>query len=238
MSSDVPVSIAQALADPTRFAIVERLTDGPAAVSELVALAGEAQSKVSNHLAVLRERGLVSVTRLGRQRLYEIADPSVAQLVESLLVIAGRRPARLELSPSLAKARTCYDHLAGRLGVAIFDALVARRAIRQPDARYRGPLALGPAGEDVIGGLGVDLDDIRKERRQFATACGDWSERRPHLGGALGAALWARFLEQGWVAQKLGTRVVVVTERGRRGFHKTLGVGIESAKAAGRRADA
>src|SRR5262249_54253860 len=162
-------------------------------------------------------------TRLGRQRLYEIADPSVAQLVESLLVIAGRRPARLALSPSLARARTCYDHLAGRLGVAIFDALVARRAIAQPDARYRGPLGVGATGEAVFGGLGVDLEEARKERRQFATACGDWSERRPHLGGALGAALWARFLEQGWVAQKPGTRVVVVTGRGRNGFQKQLG---------------
>lgn len=238
MSSHIPVTIAQALADPIRFAIVERLTGGPAAVSELVALAGEAQSKISNHLAVLRERGLVSVTRLGRQRLYELADPSVAQLVESMLVIAGRRPTRLALSPSLAKARTCYDHLAGRLGVAIFDALVARRAIQQPDARYRGPLTLGPTGEDVMGGLGIDLEEVRKERRQFATACGDWSERRPHLGGALGAALWARFLEQGWVAPKAGTRVVVVTERGRKGLHKSLGVRIESAKPSGRRADA
>lgn len=238
MSSTVPVTIAQALADPTRFAIVERLTDGPAAVSELVALAGEAQSKVSNHLAVLRERGLVSVTRLGRQRLYEIADPSVAQLVESLLVMAGRRPTRLALSPSLAKARTCYDHLAGRLGVAIFDALVARRGIVQPDARYRGPLELGPAGGSLLGGLGVDLDEVRKERRQFATACGDWSERRPHLGGALGAALWARFLEQGWVAQKPGTRVVVVTNRGRRGFRKSLGVRVDSAASRERRARA
>lgn len=238
MSSSIPVAIAQALSDPIRFAIVERLTDGPAAVSELVELAGEPQSKVSNHLAVLRERGLVSATRQGRQRLYEIADPSVAQLVESFLVIAGRRPARLELSPSLARARTCYDHLAGRLGVGLFDALVARRAVVQPDARYRGPLNLGPAGGAVFGDLGVDLEEVRKERRQFATACGDWSERRPHLGGALGAALWVRFMEQGWVAQKPGTRVVVVTERGRRAFQKRLGVGIDPAGASGRRARA
>ncbi len=231
MSSRVPVTIAQALADPIRFAIVERLMDGPAAVSELVVLAGEAQSKVSNHLAVLRDRGLVSVTRLGRQRLYEIADPSVAQLVESLLVIAGRGPRKIEMSPSLARARTCYDHLAGRLGVAIFDALVARRAIAQPAARYRGPLGLGPAGAELLGRLGIDLDEVRRERRQFATACGDWSERRPHLGGALGAALWVRSLERGWVAQKPGTRIVAVTESGRRGFHKYLGVRVDSAKA-------
>jgi len=128
------------------------------------------------------------------------------------------------MSPSLARARTCYDHLAGRLGVAIFDSLVARRAIEKPAERYRGPVELGSAGPRVFRDLGIDLDEVRRERRHFATACGDWSERRPHLGGALGAALWARTLEQGWVVQKPGTRIVVVTERGRGHFHRHLGV--------------
>jgi DNA-binding transcriptional ArsR family regulator len=224
MSRHSPVGIAQALAEPLRLAIMERLTDGPAAVSELVALTGETQSNVSNHLAVLRDRGLVTVTRLGRQRLYEVSRPPVAHLVESLSVVAGHRPARLERSPSLARARTCYDHLAGRLGVALFDALVARHAIEQPSERYRGPVRLGPDGEEVFGRLGVDLDEARRERRRFATACGDWTERRPHLGGALGAALWARSLDRGWVVQKPGTRVVVVTQRGRKDLSRYLGV--------------
>lgn len=216
--------IAQALADPTRFKILERLTDGPAAVSELVQLTGEAQSKVSNHLAVLRDRGLVTANRIGRQRVYEVADPSVGQLVESLGLIAGRGPAKVEMSPSLARARTCYDHLAGRLGVAIFDTLVARRAVVHPAARYRGPVVLGPAGEAVFGGLGIDLDEVRRERRQFATACGDWSERRAHLGGALGAALWMQTLARGWVVRRPGTRIIVVTPKGRRRFERDLGV--------------
>ena len=217
-------AIAHALADPTRLRILERLTDGPAAVSELISLTGEAQPKVSNHLAVLRERGLVCVTPIGRQRVYEVTDPSVGQLVESLGLIAGRGGERLKMSPPLARARTCYDHLAGRFGVAIFDALVARRAIRHPDARYRGPIDLGPAGPATFGHLGIDLDEVRLERRRFATACGDWSERRAHLGGALGAALWALALERGWVIRRLGTRVVVVTERGRRAFRQRLGI--------------
>lgn len=223
LSSDA-TTIAQALADPTRFKILERLTDGPAAVSELVSLTGEAQSKVSNHLAVLRERGMVSATRIGRQRVYEVSNPSVSQLVESLTVIAGRGPTKVEMSPSLARARTCYDHLAGRLGVAIFDALIRRRAIEQPTARYRGPVGLGPTGPAVFEHLAIDLHEVRLERRQFATACGDWSERRPHLGGALGAALWARTLERGWIVRKPGSRMVVVTEKGRRGFAKHLGI--------------
>jgi DNA-binding transcriptional ArsR family regulator len=221
---DRAAAIAQALADPLRLKILERLTDGPAAVSELVSLAGEAQSKISNHLAVLRDRGLVSATRIGRQRVYEVADPSVSQLVESLAMIAGRSPAKLHMSPSLARARTCYDHLAGRLGVAVFDALVARRAIAHPNSRYRGPIELGAAGPAVFAALGLDMDEARRERRQFATACGDWSERRPHLGGALGAALWVRTLERGWVVRKPGSRVIVVTEKGRRGFAKTFGI--------------
>ena len=216
--------IAQALADPIRFKILERLTDGPAAVSELVLLTGEAQSNVSNHLSVLRGRGLVAVTRIGRQRVYEVANPTVSQVVESLAMIAGRERVRLKMSPSLAKARTCYDHLAGRLGVAIFDSLVARRAIAHPGARYRGPIELGPAGPAVFGELGVGLEEAGRERRQFATACGDWSERRAHLGGALGAALWVRTLERGWVVRRPGTRIIVVTDKGRRGRAKELGV--------------
>src|SRR5215470_11102081 len=187
MSGASPSTIAQALADPVRFRIVERLTDGPAGV-------------------------------------YEVADPSVGQLVESLGMIAGRGSERLKLSPALARARTCYDHLAGRLGVAIFDTLVARRVILHPAARYRGPVVLGPAGERVFGSLGVELDEVHRERRHFATACGDWSERRAHLGGALGAALWVQTLEHGWVVRKPGTRVIVVTPRGRRAFERDLGV--------------
>src|SRR5215470_6171948 len=144
MAGASPSTIAQALADPVRFRIVERLTDGPVAVSELVLLSGQSQSNVSNHLAVLRAQRLVTVTRIGRQRVYEVADPSVGQLVESLGMLAGRESERLKLSPSLARARTCYDHLAGRLGVALFETLVARRAIVHPTARYRGPLVLGP----------------------------------------------------------------------------------------------
>lgn len=224
MTTAAATAIAHALADPTRLRILERLTDGPAAVSELIVLTGEAQPKVSNHLAVLRGRGLVEATRIGRQRVYEVSDPSVGQLIESLGLIAGRGGERLKMSPPLARARTCYDHLAGRLGVAIFDALVARRAVRHPEARYRGPVDLGPAGPATFGRLGIDLNEVRLERRRFATACGDWSERRAHLGGALGAALWARALERGWVVRRPGSRVVVVTEKGRRAFHRHLGI--------------
>jgi DNA-binding transcriptional ArsR family regulator len=224
MTSRNLAGIAQALADPIRLTMLRRLMDGPSTVSELVLLTGEAQSNVSNHLAVLRGRGLVKATRVGRQRVYEIPDPSVGQLVESLHVIAGRGPRPAVKSPAIARARTCYDHLAGRLGVAIFDSLVARGAIAKPAARYRGPVGLGPASPEVFGRLKIDLREASNERRQLAIACGDWTERRPHLGGALGAALWAKSLERGWVMRRPGTRIVLVTGRGRRGFHENLGI--------------
>ncbi|HYM67964.1 MAG TPA: metalloregulator ArsR/SmtB family transcription factor [bacterium] len=217
------LELAQALADPLRLTILHALMGGPAAVSEIVSATGEAQPKVSNHLALLRQRGLVRATRVGRQIVYELRDPSVGRLVESLSVVAGAsRPAARKSAP-IVNARTCYDHLAGRLGVAVFDALVTRRAI-VPPGPSGGPVELGPAGAETFGALGVDPAALRRQRRQFATACLDWTERRPHLGGALGAALWAKSVERGWVVRRPGTRAVLLTDTGRRALHRTLGI--------------
>src|SRR5207302_5208639 len=127
-------------------------------------------------------------TRRGRHVIYELHDPAVARLVESLGQIGGA-PARTVKSVPIARARTCYDHLAGRLGVAVFRTLVARDAVKAPKD-VPGDVALGPHADVVFGKLGVKMDEVRQERRRFATACLDWTERQPHLGGALGAALW------------------------------------------------
>jgi DNA-binding transcriptional ArsR family regulator len=215
--------VAQALADPLRLAVLGHLMGGPATVSEIVSITGESQSKVSNHLALMRERGLVRASREGRQRVYELRDASVAQLVESLTAVAGAEPARYRESPPLARARTCYDHLAGRVGVALFDSLLSRGAIGGPQ-EPKAAVEIGPEGEEVFGGLGIDLEEVRRERRRFAYACVDWTERRPHLGGALGAALWARFVERGWVLKKPGTREVIVTDEGKAGLGGELDV--------------
>jgi DNA-binding transcriptional ArsR family regulator len=215
--------VAQALADPLRLAVLGHLMGGPATVSEIVSITGESQSKVSNHLALMRERGLVRASREGRQRVYELRDASVAQLVESLTAVAGAEPARYRESPPLARARTCYDHLAGRVGVALFDSLLSRGAIGGPQ-EPKAAVEIGPEGEEVFGGLGIDLEESRRERRRFAYACVDWTERRPHLGGALGAALWARFVERGWVLKKPGTREVIVTDEGKAGLGGELDV--------------
>lgn len=227
MDVNIPVlELAQALADPLRLAVLQSLMSGPATVSELMSLSGATQSNVSNHLALLRERGLVRATRQGRQMVYELRDASVGQLVESLAQVAGGAPPFVQKSAPLVRARTCYDHLAGKLGVALFDALAARGALQAP-AASRGTLELGPAAAEVFGAFGIDLAAARRERRKFATACLDWTERRPHLGGALGAALWARCVERGWVVRQPGTRAIILTDAGKQGLRDLLAVELQ-----------
>ncbi|HEY7350032.1 MAG TPA: metalloregulator ArsR/SmtB family transcription factor [Ktedonobacterales bacterium] len=221
--SDQLVILAQALADPVRLGILQHLMAGPATVSELQSLTGVSQSNVSNHLALLRERDLVRAAREGRHIIYALRDASVGHLVESLTVVAGMVPVRLWKSPQLVAARTCYDHLAGRYSVALFDALLALEAIKEPGAMH-AEVELGARGEEVFGKLGLNLSAVRRERRRFAFACPDWTERRPHLGGSLGAALWATCVEHGWVVKQQGTRAIVVTDLGKQQFWEQLGV--------------
>jgi DNA-binding transcriptional ArsR family regulator len=232
------IALTQALADPLRLDILRELLGGPATVSELTALTGATQPNISNHLALLRERGLVRATREGRQMRYEVLDPAVAALIEALAAVAqaplAARPAQRP-TPPLARARLCYDHLAGQVGVALFDALVARDAIRLAAATparaggagRAGPAAaveLGPAGAALFDGLGVAVDEAQREKRRFAYACVDWTERRPHLGGALGAALARAAQERGWVARQPATRAVIITEAGWQALRERLGV--------------
>lgn len=225
-SDDHLYVLAQALADPVRLAMLQQLMAGPATVSELQSLTGASQSNVSNHLALLRERGLVRATREGRQVIYTLRDASVGQLVESLTLVAGMVPARLWKSPQLIAARTCYDHLAGRYGVALFDALRALEAIKTPAAMH-ADVELGLRGDEVFGGLGLNLSALRRERRRFAFACPDWTERRPHLGGSLGAALWAALNARGWLLKQPGTRAIIVTDLGKQHFRDEFGVEVQ-----------
>ncbi len=219
-------SLAQALADPLRLVMLQHLMEGPATVSELQSLTGESQSKVSNHLALLRERDLVRATREGRQIIYSLRDASVGQLVESLTVVAGMIPAKLWKSPQLIAARTCYDHLAGRYGVALFDALLAQEAIKEP-VEMHAEVELGSRGEEVFGKLGLNLSALRRERRRFAFACPDWTERHPHLGGSLGAALWVLCVERGWMVKQPGTRAIIVTDLGKQKLREQFGIQME-----------
>ena len=225
------LGLLSAVADPVLLGILERLMGGAAAVSELVAATGASQPNVSNHLTVLRKRGLVRAVPLGRQRVYELKDLKVARLIESLMSVAGGKRTPVVKDAALIQARTCYDHLAGKLGVRLFEALAQRDAVRLPEAYAEtgragtaSALRLGPRAEAEFARLGISLRDAMKGTRSPGHACRDWTERRPHLGGRLGAALWARFVEIGWVQRQPGTRAVLVTRKGRRGLSRMLGI--------------
>ena len=213
--------VAGALADPLRFQILGQLLDGPVNVAELVAAAGASQPNVSNHLAVLRRRGLVTSERRGRQVVYRLAGPSVAQVVEALSSLAAPR-SKPPVPAPIAVARTCYDHLAGRLGVVVLRGLHRTRAVGRP--RADGAIDLGPDAERVFDRLGVDLAEAAAGRRRFAFACLDWTEKQAHLGGALGAAVCDAAIGRGWVVPQRGTRAVLPTSKGRAGFRRVLGV--------------
>jgi DNA-binding transcriptional ArsR family regulator len=211
MSSKSQIAVAQALADETRLDILHRLMEGPAAVSELVAESEKSQSLVSNHLAVLKASNLVAFEKDGRKSVYRLTNASVATLVESLTALS-RNGSESRPTPALASARTCYDHLAGSLGVEIYDWLIKRKAIVMDG----DDVGVGPKGHEIFSKLGVDIDQATKSRRRFAIACLDWTEKKAHLGGSLGANLCAEFIARGWITRQTGTRAVQLTPSGKR----------------------
>jgi DNA-binding transcriptional ArsR family regulator len=203
------LAVAQGVADETRLAILHRLAEDRAAVAELIAELERPQALVSNHLKILRDANLVAFDRAGRKSIYRLANASVATLLESLAALS-RSELRSRPTPELARARTCYDHLAGVLGVELFRRLVDSGAL-DVDA---DDVALGSTGREVFGRLGVDVDQAAKARRRFAIACLDWTEREAHLGGSLGAALCGAFVTRGWVTRQPGSRALTVTRAG------------------------
>jgi DNA-binding transcriptional ArsR family regulator len=209
--SDV-VAIARAFSHRLCIRLVDELASGEAAVSDLSVRLGEPQPSISSHLALLRNCGLVDVDPRGRQRAYRLRGRAPALAVATLrtLAAAGRAPDRsseaeraARMEPQLREARTCYDHLAGLAGVRLLDSLLDRGWLESEEASgYR----LTAAGAPALERAGVDLQSARQARRAFAIGCPDWTERRPHLGGALGAALLDAMLAQGRVRLKAGSR--------------------------------
>ncbi len=201
--------VAETIAEPSRLRLLQALM-APATVSELVARTGFRQANISNHLARLRAHGLVNRKRSGRLVEYRLANESVARLVESVSVLAGPAPAAERAI--LGEARTCYDHLAGRLGVALFDGLIAANAIRD-DPQAHGAIRFGRQASRILGSLGVDIQTIVPGRRRLAYRCLDWTERRDHIGGTLGAVLASAFLAHGLVRRRRGDRALEVAPR-------------------------
>lgn len=217
ISADIS-TLAAAIAEPARTRMLFCLMDGHARTStELAVVVGVSPSTASVHLARLKEQRLVKVLAQGKHRYHSLAGASVAAALEALSVVAGGPRERfMPNTPArLRNARTCYDHMAGAVAVALHDRchelgwLVADRA---DSSHYE----LSEAGGAALGALGIDVQATRQLRRRFACACVDWSERRPHLGGALGAALLNSMLKRRWVSQDADTRALTVTRSGQR----------------------
>ncbi|MEO7027110.1 MAG: helix-turn-helix domain-containing protein [Caulobacteraceae bacterium] len=223
-------AIAAAIGDPARSRMLFCLMDGCARTStELSVVADVGPSTASAHLKRLTTANLVSVLSRGKHRYHRLSGPDVAAALESLLVLAGgERVGFIPTTPTrLRAARTCYDHVAGRIGVFLHDAVLARGWLG--DAAGDGNYRLTPAGTDGFTRLGVDVPSAQARRRRLAHACIDWSERRPHLAGALGAAVLEVGLRRKWLEQELDSRALRVTSLGRRELTRHLGVGIEPA---------
>lgn len=224
---DAAVSrIAAAIGEPARARMLYCLVDGHARTSTELAVIGEVSpSTASVHLNRLRAERLIKVAVQGRHRYYSLEGPNVARALEALSVLAfGPAAAFVPSTPTaLRTARTCYDHLAGALGVALHDAF---HSLGWIDAS--GPKGAAydvtPPGHVAFGSLGIDVEATRATRRRFAYPCLDWSERRAHLGGALAAAVLKLALRRRWVTRELDSRALEVTSQGRRELRSRLGI--------------
>jgi DNA-binding transcriptional ArsR family regulator len=215
--------IAHLIGDPARANMLHALMDGRALTAkELAFLAGVAPQTASGHLAKLLQGGLLGVAVQGRHRYYRLAGPDVAATLEGLMVLSSGQPTSRRLpsrvGADLAEARTCYDHFAGRLGIAIHDALVAGGYLSVSEGGY----GLTRTGVAIFAGLGIDLAAAQKGRRAPLRPCLDWSERRPHLAGSLAAALACRCFEAGWVRRIKDSRAVQLTDTGREALEGCL----------------
>jgi DNA-binding transcriptional ArsR family regulator len=216
-AGDPRVALLKELSDPLRLRVIDRLGHGGAAtVSRLAAELDVPLPKLSNHLRRLREAGLVAVERDGRQAVYALADPGLQALLPLLDRITGRVADPVPDAAGLP-SRTCYDHLAGRIGVTLYRGLLARDALRE---RPDGLVDLGPAAPATFTKLGVDLDAVEAGRQRLAFECLDATWRAPHLAGALGDALAAGLIEKGWIRREEGGRMIELTRRGATGLRR------------------
>ncbi|MDT8895539.1 metalloregulator ArsR/SmtB family transcription factor [Halomonas sp. I1] len=214
--------VATAIAEPARARMLCALMDGHARTStELAAIAEVGPPTASAHLARLAEMALVRRYPQGRHRYYALEDPRVAEALEGLMVIGqGDTPTFAPNTPQrLCFARTCYDHMAGELAVTLHDACVGADWLI-PAAEAGSDYRLSEDGERVFRDMGVDVRAVRARRRRFARPCMDWSERRPHLAGALGAALLDHAIGRKWVRRDLDGRALRLTSRGRQALER------------------
>jgi DNA-binding transcriptional ArsR family regulator len=222
--ADIAV-VAGLIGDRTRARLLCELIGGESRrASELASAARVSRATASFHLGRLLAADLVTVETHGRHRAYQLAGPDVARAIEALQRIAPRVEIRslrtARRTQALSSARFCYDHLAGRLAIEMVDAMTTGGLMVLTEGRFEPT----EQGVSWLGELGIDVAVLRKTRRSFARACLDWSERRPHLAGSLGAALAAKFLGLGWIERVPQDRAVRVTQAGRDNLRKALGI--------------
>jgi DNA-binding transcriptional ArsR family regulator len=216
--------VAALIGDPARTNMLAALMDGRAlTASELAYVARVSPQTASGHLGKLAVAELLAMEKQGRHRYYRLASPLVGQMLEGIMAVAGAqtrplRPNRIE--DEMRLARTCYDHIAGRLGVALADRLTGEGHVAfLPDGGE-----VTPSGLNFLSGFGVSLADLRPTKRVFCRPCLDWSERRPHIAGKVGARLCERLLTLGWVRRRVNTRSLEITPPGREGFAARFGI--------------
>jgi DNA-binding transcriptional ArsR family regulator len=238
--------IAAAIGEPARARMLYSLSDGRARTStELAAIAGVTPSTASVHLQRLKDRDLVTAVAQGKHRYYTLAGPHVAAALEALSVVAhwtgsgqaastgsGRagdeRAGFVAGTPEyLRAARTCYDHLAGTLGVRLHDRFLVSRWLKRAPVGGES-YEITAAGTTGFASIGIDVGAVRSMRRRVAFPCLDWSERRAHLGGALAAALLDAALRRRWISREPGSRALTVTASGRRELAKRFGVTLDA----------
>ena len=220
--------IAALVGNPARANIVNVLLDGRAlTATELAYIGGVSPQTASGHLGRLTESGLLAVQKQGRHSYFRLASPLIGRMLEGIMAVAAEGPPRYRQrwrgDEALRTARTCYDHLAGRLGVALADALSARGHVVLGDD---GGIVTSP-GEAFLSEFGIHVDGVAQGKRVFCRPCLDWSERRPHLAGAIGAALAKRSFVLGWVTRLRDTRALAISAKGRAGLACTFGIELD-----------
>ncbi|HYW74649.1 MAG TPA: metalloregulator ArsR/SmtB family transcription factor [Pyrinomonadaceae bacterium] len=219
--------IGAAISEPARVRILYSLLDGRARTStELAMVAEVSPSTTSAHLKRLHRQKLITGIAQGKHRYYRLYSPDVADALEALnLIASSSRDEFLPNTPGdLMLARTCYDHIAGRLGVALYNNFADREWFCIRSVRNGSACDLSAQGRNGFASLGIDLEETSRLRRRFAYECLDWSERRPHLGGALAASLLRVMLEKNWVEKELDSRALTITDYGRRELRRRLNI--------------
>lgn len=219
--------VASLLSESSRATILASLMDGRFhTASELAYMAAIKPQTASFHLTKLVDGKLITVEKQGRHRYFQLANEEIAQFIESFLAISPFPEVRSLKQSSqmklLQEARTCYDHLAGKLGVALTDSMLKKGYLEKVDKEF----VVTASGEQFFIDFGIDLKELKKKRRSFSSVCLDWSERRHHLAGALGHGLLTRFLDLGWVTRVPSIRAIKITDVGKDGFKQVFNIDV------------